>query len=194
MKFSEWLERHIVIDNDPLTGTYDAAIGIGIDTTPDGRNASPHSEAVAWKCRELLLSGRAKRIVLVGGYHVANGRCEAETMWGVIATQTPPNLFEEQTGIEITSDRTYLNADASRRIATGMRWKRVVVVAQQFHARRVKRTFLRRWADSGIEIAVVKAWGEYTRNCSQRRLRSFWAFLAWEIGSFLLGKVKGWNY
>lgn len=193
MKFSEWLERHIVIDDDPLTGTYDAAIGIGIDTTPDGRNASPHSEAVAWKCRELLFGGRVRHILFTGGYHVPGGRCEAETMWAVLATQTPSNLFAEQTGLELTANRTYLNADAARSIAKKNKWRRVIVVAQQLHARRVKATFAKRWAGSDIEVAVVKAWGQYTQNCSQRRLRSFWNFLMWDSLSFLLGKLKGWN-
>jgi uncharacterized SAM-binding protein YcdF (DUF218 family) len=188
VKFSEWIERHIVIDDDTLSGVYDAAIGIGIDTTPDGRNASPHSEAVAWKCRELLLSGYVRHILFTGGYYVSEGRCEAETMWAVIAAQTPHNLF-----LELTANRTYGNADATRGIAEKNKWQRVIVVAQQLHARRVKATFAKRWAGSGIEIAVVKAWGQYTQNCSQRRLRSFWNFLLWDSLSFLLGKLKGWN-
>lgn len=193
MKLSEWIERKIVIDDDPLIGTYDAVIGIGIDTTPDGKNASSHSEAVAWKCRELLLAGRVRRILFTGGYHVPGGRCEAETMWAVLAAQTPPNLFTEQTGLELTANRTYLNADATRSIAEKNRWQRVIVVAQQLHARRVKATFAKRWEGSNIKIAVVKSWGDYTQNYSQRRLRSFWNFLVWDSLSFLLGKLKGWN-
>lgn len=193
MKFAEWIERLIVTDDDPLTGIYDYAVGIGIDTTPDGRNPSPHSEAVAWKCRELLIAERARNIQLLGGYKVPGGFPEAWTMYQLLRGQTPPNLLDRRTFIETLSDRTYKNADAALRIFHKSGVRRIVVVAQQLHARRVRATFRRRLAGSGIEIAVVKAWGAYTQNCSQRRLRSFWSFFAWDTLSFALGKIKGWN-
>ena len=94
MKLSEWFERWIVVEDDPLTGTYDAVIGIGIDTTPDGRNASPHSEAVAWKCRELFFAGSARQMLFVGGYHTSGGLAESVTMGQFLSGITPKNLIE----------------------------------------------------------------------------------------------------
>lgn len=97
---------------------------------------------------------------------------------------------------ETDSRRTYLNADFTLQKIKNLRWligdcKSVIVVAQQWHARRVRATFRKRWRGSGIKISVVKAYSPYTDDNSQWRWRKFWRFAMWDTIAFVISKLKG---
>ncbi len=185
MNFWSRLERLLEKPDDPLPEKADVVIGAGIDISKDGMEASPYSAAVAWRALEMFQQARARNILLSGGYS-AGGPTEAEVMANIIADKVPPM----QLSLDIKSYRTYQNADVCRWILQKHGWKSAIVVAQQWHARRVKATFGRRWHGSGIEFAVIKARSRYGGG-SLRRLDYFWSFLIWDILAFIISKIKG---
>lgn len=185
MGFWDWLERSLETRDDRLPKKVDVAIAVGIDVSKDGTKASPQSRAVALKAAELFLRGKAENVLSVGGYS-AGGPIEAEAMADIIADNIPEtNLF-----LEKKSFRTYLNADYTLLILKQNGWKTAIIVAQQWHARRVRVTFRKRWQGSGIKFFVVKAQSPYGGG-SQKRLNHFWSFVLWDIYAFIVSKIKG---
>lgn len=173
-----------VIKNDKLSGTYDVVVAVGIDLSKDGLHASPQSYAVALKAVEIYRRGLAKNVLLVGGYSV-DGITEAEDMALKAYFQVPKhNLFKEN-----KSKRTWLNADLSLPILRENNWESVIIVAQQWHARRVRATFKKRWPKN-IHFSVIKAWSRYGGG-SQKRLRCFLCFVIWDTLDFIFSKLKG---
>lgn len=179
-----WFERWLVIPNDKLPDNADVVIGIGIDVSKDGSMASPYSRSVALKCLELYEGGIGNNILFTGGYSHVGGLTEAELMAKLIEHKV-------KAFIEKDSYRTFLNADYSLPIVQRHQWTKVIIVAQQWPARRVLATFKKRWQGQGIDIYIVKAWSDYGGG-SQRRLDHFLTFAAWDTLSFILSKVKGW--
>jgi len=180
-----WLERLFSVCDDSLPEVADAVIGIGIDVSRDGIKASPYSEAVAWKALKLFRHGIVQNVLFTGGYSV-DGLTEAEAMRRILGMAvSEENLFLEQ-----KSFRTYLNADYTLPIVQEKGWKKVIIVAQQWHARRVKATFKKRWAGKGIDIYVVKARSDYGGG-SQSRLDHFFTFALWDTLAFIISKIKG---
>lgn len=181
-----WLERLLVIEDDPMPQNADVVIGVGIDVSKDGERASPYSKAVAIKCLRLFHANEARNILFTGGYSVHPWRMtEARAMCDIIAWQLPwESIYLEQDGC-----RTYLNADYTLPIVLGAEWKKVIIVAQQWHARRVKATFKKRWAGTGIEIYVVKAWSDYGGG-SQWRLDHFFTFALWDSLAYIISVIK----
>ncbi len=190
MSFWQWLEKRLVTADDPLPRGSAVIIGVGIDVSSNGRSASPYSRAVAQKSALLFRLGCARRIIFTGGYFKpgVSGVTEA---WGMANCLFlyKPTIPRDRVGLEIYANRTYLNADYTLPLLRPGE-KSVIIVAQQWHARRVRATFKKRWAGSGIEIRVVKAWSNYGGG-SQKRLDHFWSFFLWDSLAFVVSKLKG---
>lgn len=181
------LEKLLAVKDDPLPIIADVVIGVGVDVTKRGDKVSPQSRAIAKKCLVLFNAGRAENILLTGGYTIYPWPVtEARAMCDVIAWQVP----WENIWLEEESCRTYGNADCSLPIVLEQGWKKVIIVAHQWHARRVRATFKKRWAGQGIEIHVIKAWSEYGGG-SQSRLNHFFTFALWDTLAFVYSKLKG---
>ncbi len=181
-----WLEKKLVMRSDPIPKICDVAIGVGIDVSKDGKHASPYSASVADRCADLYLEGAVRNVLFTGGYPVGADHKEATTMRDHIQGRVPSDKLV----LELNAYRTYMNADNTLAIMKDQGWKSAIVVAQQWHARRVLATFHRRWQGSGCQIYVTKAWSEYGGG-SQSRLDSFWTFAAWDTLAFVISKVKG---
>lgn len=196
MSFWKLVEKWLVTDDDPIPDNgADVIIGIGIDVSSDGCSASPYSRAVAQKSALLFRLGCARRIIFTGGYGKpgVSGVTEARGManWLALYSPVPSNkvsleLQAKRTG---TVSGTHLNADNVLPML-GPKEKTVIVVAQQWHARRVRAAFKKRWRGRGIDVRVVRAWSDYGGG-SQRRLDHFWSFLAWDTLAFIISKLKG---
>jgi len=181
------LERLLSVPDDPLPEVADAVIGIGIDLSKAGDRVSPQSLAVTKMCLELFKAGQVKNILFTGGYTIYPWPVtEARAMCDIIAWQVPwENIWLDQ-----DSWRTVGNADCTLKIALEQGWQSVIVVAQQWHARRVKATFKKRWAGTSIDIRIIKAWSHYGGG-SQKRLRHWLLFWLWDTASFFYFKLKG---
>lgn len=85
-----------------------------------------------------------------------------------------------------------MNADECLKIMQENGWKSAIIVAQQWHARRVRATFKKRWAKSGIRFYIIKAHSNYFKEMnSQKRFESFWKFALWDTLAFVVSKIKG---
>lgn len=194
MEFWKWLERRYARPDDPLPAKVEAVVAVGIDVSSSGLNTSPQSKAVAEKAVKLFLDTHASKLILTGGYRyrwkhfIYDYDTEADLMnrWVVRQTAVP----QKDVILETTSRYTYGNADNVLFILQKNNCQHVAVVAQQWYARRVVATFKKRWADSGIEFAVVKAWSDYGGG-SQLRLEIFFFFLLWDTLAFIVSKIKG---
>jgi hypothetical protein len=193
MSFWQWLEKRLVTADDPLPRGSAVIIGVGIDVSAVGNSASPYSKAVANKCGELFRAGYGHRIIFTGGYFkpYVTGVTEARGMERHLTADIPRNIV----ALELRAQRTgmvsgaHLNADNVLPMLKPNE-KTVIVVAQQWHARRVRAAFNKRWAGSGIDIRVVKAWSDYGGG-SQKRLDHFWSFFLWDSLAFVISKLKG---
>lgn len=185
MNFWNWVERLFESHDDELIEKADAVIAIGIGVSKDGQSVSPQSEAVALKALDLFRQGSAENILLSGGH--SNGYItEAEAMANVIKDKVPHSkLF-----LELRSYRTFMNADYTLPILQQKGWKKVIIVAQQWHARRVRATFRKSWDGTGIRFAVIKARSEYGGSF-QKRLEHFLLFVIWDTLAFIISKLKG---
>lgn len=192
MSFWQWLEKRIVTDDDPLPDNgADVIVGIGIDVSSDGCSASPYSRAVAIKCVWLFENNCGRRIIFTGGYSKprVNGVTEALGMYCDVYNGLLLSGLKDQVTLEKMANRTYLNADYTLPLLRPGE-KSVIIVAQQWHARRVRATFKKRWRGMGIDVRVVRAWSDYGGG-SQRRLDHFWSFFLWDTLAFFVSKLKG---
>jgi len=152
----------------------------------DKTKASPQSKVVALEALDLFLKGKAKNILLAGGYlGKPDEITEAEAMARVIENSVP----KEKLFLESKSYRTYMNADCTLPIMESHGWKTAIIVAQQWHARRVRATFKKRWRGSDIKFAIIKARSPYGGG-SQSRLNYFWTFAIWDSLAFVFSKLK----
>lgn len=192
MSFGKWFEERFTRRDDNRPQNVGAIIAIGIDVDKKGLGPSPQSAVVAVGAErifsELKNDNSGLILILTGGYHHKDrpGFTEAFVMQERIRNSVP----KEAIILEEKSWRTYLNADNVLPILQELHLKQVIIVAQQWHARRVAATFKKRWAYTGIEFAVVKAWSEYGGG-SQRRLNNFFYFFVWDTLAFIISKLKG---
>jgi len=200
VKLSEWLERYEIKDDFVPAHPHaaDVIIGIGTDVSRDGRKVSPQSAAIVETIADFYSCFRSEDILFTGGYSYKGGPTEAETMYDhLITLMTAADKKDIKhlrchSVLEKKSSRTYLNADYALPILQEKGWKTAIIVAQQWHARRVRATFKKRWAGSGIKFAVIKARSPYSGDNSQWRWRGFWRFLfCWEVPVWLYSKLKG---
>lgn len=195
MKFSEHIERLLETRDDelPRTGGVNAIIAVGIDVSKDGWSASQQSKDVASRASHLYLNRVSNHLIFSGGYRT-KALTEAELMYEAVKYYVPDPASnyttDGHTFVETESTRTWMNADESLKIMKAHGWTSAIVVAQQWHARRVRATFRKRWGP-GYAIYVVKARSAYTGDNSQGRLRSFWRFAIWDTLAFIVSYLKG---
>jgi uncharacterized SAM-binding protein YcdF (DUF218 family) len=140
----------------------------------DCKSASPCSRAIAEKAIELYRQGKANAVLLVGG-NSAGGVAEAGGMALVVANRVPRSTFLLAT----KSRNTIENAKLVLSILRANGWASAIVVAQQWHARRVRAVFRKTWGEAGIRVFVVEAHSDYGGG-SQLRLVHFLAFFVWD--------------
>ncbi len=108
--------------------------------------------------------------------------------------RTRKNPLEAGTWQNAKEIETIVNRfNGERRRERQPRIKHLVVVAQQWQARRARATFQRCFADTGIQVHVRKAYSPYypKDENSQRRFKSFWRFAIWDTLAFIVSKLKG---
>ncbi len=185
MNFWGWLEKRIETRDDILPEQVDVIIGLGMDVSQNGKEASPQSRAVALKALELFLQGKGKNILFTGGYNLAGGPTEAELMAQVISGKVPPeNLF-----LEKKSWRTFQNADSSLPILEEHGWKSAIIIAQQWHSRRARQTFRKRW-DKKVKLYIIKSHSAYG-DSSMKRLSHPLIFWVWDAIAFVYSYLRG---
>src|SRR5713226_9282827 len=156
-RFWERVQQRFEAPDDPLPSCADVAIALGYGLAPNGKSPRPQSAVNAAKAVDLFLEGRARSVLFVGGGTRGGTTTEAEAMASSISGSVPrPNLL-----LETKSRSTVGNADNSLRILADHGWRTAIVVSQQWHARRVRAVFRKRWKGGGIELAVVKARSPY---------------------------------
>lgn len=189
MSVWETLEAHWTMSNDTIKGDVDMVIGMGVDVAPGGQRPSPQSVAVARKAFELVRMTHAPRLLFTGGY-AKGGPCESRLM-GTFIRQTF-ELTDNHLEIlaETKSWNTGQNVLYSLPILQRFGCRNVIVVAQQWHARRVRATWRRLTAGTGIRVTVVRAESPYGGG-TQFRLKHFLIFLAWDSLAWLVSKIKG---
>jgi uncharacterized SAM-binding protein YcdF (DUF218 family) len=186
-RLQEVLERFICASDDQHKET-DAIVCIGTDVSRDGRSVSPQSQAIVDLAAKLVEEGLTEEVVFTGGYS-AGGPTEADAMQGYWLKSGYPYIKQVS---DRASTNTRQNALQSLWIADELGWKKLVVVSQQLHARRVRATFRKVAKDyKGIEVQVIKAWSPYGGG-SQNRFNSFWRFLAWEMIGTTYFWLRGW--
>ncbi|MFA6253198.1 MAG: YdcF family protein [Patescibacteria group bacterium] len=189
MSFWQWLEKRLVTADDPLPRGSAVIIGVGIDVSAAGNSASPYSKAVVSKCRQLFDAAAGHRIIFTDGYFKPRATSITEARGMAHYLSITSEVPRENVDLDLLANRTYLNADYTLPMLE--HWENcVIVVAQQWHARRVRATFRKRWAGSGIDIRVIKAWSDYGGG-SQKRLDHFWSFFLWDSLAFVISKLKG---
>ena len=184
--FWERVEQRFEAPDDPLPILADVAIALGYGLAPDGKTPSPQSAANARKAADLFLEGKARGVLLVGGGTRGRGATEAEAMANSISGKVPrPKIL-----LETESKNTVGNADNSLRILVEHGWRTAIVVCQQWHARRVRAVFRKRWNGGGIEFVVAKARSPYG-GPSQAAAMSFPSVVLWDTLGFVIAKLKG---
>lgn len=166
----------------------DLIIGLGAGLKIDG-SASIMTEKIAKMCAEIYYGlGKQSGFILSGGYS-CNGITEAEAMKKIIlAERISPCLIQK----EEISLHTWMSAEAILKIMIKRRFRSAIIVSQHIHSRRVRATFRKFFAGSGIRLYFVKARSGYEK-IPQRRWTSEARFLlAWEIPVYFYSKLKGW--
>lgn len=175
----------------------DVIICIGTDVSRNGRHISPQSKAITDVAYNMFSRLRAPNVLFCGGYGTQYGSTESSLMslyfmsrW--ITEGRNSGLLIGRLRHEDESKRTYQNARFALQKLRKNEWRSAIIVAQQWHVRRVRATFAKQWRGSGIRFAVVKARSPYSGDNSTNRFKSFWRFFLWDTASFILSKVKGW--
>lgn len=196
MGFWKWVEKCLVIDDHLPLAPVDAVIGIGIGVSKNGYQASTQSKKVAELAYETFRQGWAPLLIFTGGLS-AGQVLEARGMFNHIFPRLSRDLPKLKSSgkkirLELLAKHTWQNADYTLPIVQRAGCRKVIIVAQQWHARRVLATFRKRWAKAGITIYIAKAWSPYGEDNSKKRLGGFWIFLLWDSACFWWGKLKGW--
>ena len=193
MLFWKWFEERYVVNDDPFFPDgrpADGVLVIGTGVSPDGQHPSAQSFANLERALGFFTAHEVQNVLLVGGAkaNLAKSLTEARAMEDVAARLVARTALY----VENHSDRTWLNAELTLPIVKRLGWTRVIIVAQQWHARRVRATFRKRWQGSGIEIRVVRAWSPYFdgSNC-QHRFDRFCYFAFWDTVAFAYSWLKG---
>lgn len=184
MSFLGWLERRLETRDDPLLDKADVVIGFDFGFSKDGMKASPQSRAITEKCLEVYNYGMAGSVILSGGLKVCN-RSDAEAMADILKDKIP----EDKLFLDTESWGTNGNADQSLKIMLQHGWTSAIVVAQQWHARRVRATLRKMWP-SCMKFSVIKARSEYGGNYG-RIADNFIFFSLYDTLAFIWFWIKG---
>lgn len=182
MKLIRWLENRVVIPDDELPDKIDVIVSIGEGFNKKGDNFSFQSFKVHF-CT-LALYKRFRTHIIFSGGNGYGQNTEAD-----FAGQHFHKWQHRH--IENQSHNTYQNAFETLKIIKKYNWKSVILVAQQLHSRRVKRTFEKVFQGTNIKIYIHKAWSPYGNNY-QWRYHNFFFFLIWDSLAFIYSKLK--NY
>lgn len=188
--FWDWLERKLEIQDDPLPKLVDCIIGIGCDVANTLDGCSPQCTAIVESIASLYVTGHATRVLLVGGYRdpaFPGSACEAERMGKALTM----SISDATVTLETTSVTTLMNAERSLPILERHNVHSVIIVAQQWHARRVRTIFTKCFTPAGIRVYVVKARSPYGPGGTQKRFEHFVKFAFWDTLGFLHGKIHG---
>ncbi len=186
--FFKKLEKLFLRADDPLPEKADVIIGLGFGLTPDGKKVSPQLEKTVEKCLEFLKEGRADNLVFTGGFYIGDGPTEAEAMKHHLFSL--PGGYRWKPVLERKSWRTYGNADNLFPIMKANGWRTAIIVTQQWHCRRARATFGRRWHGKGLKFYFVKAFSGYGGN-SQTRLDNLIFFAVFDLLGWLISKIRG---
>lgn len=103
---------------------------------------------------KLFQKGLAKRIVISGGYNNPLFSIPAEKMAErLIKRGIPP----ERIILEKKSQQTYEQAVEVMKLAKEKKWKKIILVASQFHQARAFLTFLKAMKDAKLKIHIFNA-------------------------------------
>jgi uncharacterized SAM-binding protein YcdF (DUF218 family) len=184
MSFLGWLERWLETRDDPLPEKADVVIGFDFGFAKDGIKASPQSRAITEKCLEIYNDRKAGSVILSGGLKV-NNRTDAEAMADILKDKVP----EDKLFLEIESIGTNGNVDQSLKIMRKHGWASAIVVAQQWHARRVRATLKKMWPHY-IKFSVIKARSKYGGNYGLIA-DNFMFFSVYDTLAFFWFRLKG---
>ena len=181
-KFFKRLEEVLEIRNlPPIPTKADVVIGLGFGLSPDGLKPSPQGKIIAKKAFKIAKE-RNLPLIFSGGFYLHFGLTESYLMAEYVGAKSA--ILEKK------SWRTYGSADETILIMKQNSWKFALIVCQQWHARRVRPTFGRRWHGKGLIFFVIKARSGYGGN-SQTRMDSFPKFLLFDLLAWVNTKVRG---
>lgn len=176
------VEQRFETSDDALPERADVIIVLGAALSKDGRGLSPQSCANLERALALVAEWRSNTLLFVGGNGVG-ALTEADAMARCVA--------DRWVYVERRSHNTRTNALYALPIMRSQGWRHAIVVAQQWHARRVRATFRKQWRGSGVQFAVVKARSPYG-GASQMRFAHFVSFLLWDTFAFAVYKIFRW--
>ena len=188
MGFTEWFERIFSAKEDPLPRFADVVVAVGFALSRDGTKCSTATLGIARRALSEWDKLLDAMLVLQGrGYKRDMPTTEARAMREAIGFYSPRIILEE------ISYNTRMNAVEFARLAKEQGWRAAVVVAQQWHARRVRLAYRKalREAEVDCRIKVVKAWAPYG---GINKWFLNWApwFWLWDTLSLGYFKLKGW--
>ncbi|MBU4369680.1 YdcF family protein [Patescibacteria group bacterium] len=181
-KFFKRLEEVLEIRNlSPIPTKADVVIGLGFGLSLDGFKLSPQGKIIAMKAFKIAKE-RNLPLIFSGGYYLRPGLTESRLMSEFVNANSA--VLEEN------SWRTYGNADEIIPIMKQNSWKRALIICQQWHARRVRATFGRRWHAKGIQFWIMKANCPYGNN-SHPQLGNFWKWAIFDGLAWANTKLRG---
>jgi len=163
----------------------DCIVGLAGGLCSDG-SASPVTRSVAERCVSLYLNGSAASIIFTGGYR-ATGNTEARAMAEIALKSGVPR---ERIVLEEESTRTHHHPSRVKPFLERINAKTVIIVSNHLHARRARAIF-RRFYRNRFKMYFAKARSHF-KLTPQRRYSCQTSCLLWNIGTHLLGKLKGW--
>jgi uncharacterized SAM-binding protein YcdF (DUF218 family) len=151
--------------NDPVwpEDKFDVAIAIGTGTSADGTNANWRSGANAVNAATFVHNGQAANLILSGGNGPVKGVGVTEAQ-GMLIKLKEFGLYEQikdRIIMEQESHTTRENALRCLEIMAARNWTSAVICAEALHSRRVRATFRKQWAGTGIKMAVIRTFGMY---------------------------------
>jgi uncharacterized SAM-binding protein YcdF (DUF218 family) len=160
-------------------------VGLAAGLCRDG-SPGPVTEAVARRCASLYLSGLSQFVVFSGGFN-AGGRTEAEVMAGIAEEMGVPR---RKIILEKESMRTHHHPPHVEPILRSHDASSAVIVSNNLHARRARAIFGKYY---GTDLTMHFANAESVFGITaQRRYMSGTTCLAWNVGTHILAKLKGW--
>ncbi len=173
-------------DSYPVS-EYDAIVAIGTALMPDG-SCSPQSRANTELAARFYQKGIAPRIIFTSG-NSWGGPTEARAM-KELATSSLGLPFEHIL-VEDVSKNTHENAVETKKILDKNGWRKVLIIADSIHARRVLACF-KKTLGLGYAVKIYKSYSERSPQVAQKRLRSEATFFIWELLAFAKFKKEGW--
>jgi uncharacterized SAM-binding protein YcdF (DUF218 family) len=184
-----WIITNFHCKPDPMPSKADAIACVGIGT--DNQDKGPNSRllAIILEATKLFNENVFRYAILLGGNRSENGGlCESVIMDDKLQLAIP----DQQRIISVTDKNTYQNAETTLRIMKEYQLKSVIVLAEAWHARRVKLIFKRVFRKSGMTVFIKPILAKYEPDSSGKYITPL-SFVLYE--SFLAtpySLLKGW--